>query len=88
VRWDYVFVDAGTQEEVGRHQFHSTNKIRPGKEVSLSGASASPPPKVVSAEALSKDAKAPFTERVTVKCIIYSDGTLWKQPSFIGDCRL
>ena len=48
VRWDYVFVDAGTREEAGRHRFHSTNKIRPGKQVSLVGALASAPPKVVS----------------------------------------
>jgi hypothetical protein len=87
VRWDYVFTDAGTREVVGRHQFHSTNKIRPGKEVSLAGASASPPAKVVSAEALSRDAQAPFTGRVIVMCIIYSDGTLWRRPSFTGDCR-
>ena len=87
VRWEYVFVDAGTQEEVGRHQFYSTDKIRPGKEVTLVGASASAPAKVVSAEALSKDAQAPFVGRVIVKCIAYSGRTLWKQPSFTGDCQ-
>jgi hypothetical protein len=87
VRWDYVFVDAGTQEEAGRHQFHSASKIRPGKEVSLVGASASGPPQVVSAGALSKDARAPLAERVILQCVIYSDGSLWRQPSFTGDCR-
>jgi hypothetical protein len=86
VSWDYVVVDTGTQKEVARHQFHSKETVRPGKEATIEGTSASPPSKVVSVAALSKDAENPFTESVMLKCISYSDGTVWKDPSFKEDC--
>ena len=87
VSWDYVFTDSGTQKEVARHKFHSREKVRPGEEATIEGGSASPPSKVVSVAALIKDAQNPFTESIMLKCISYSDGTVWKHPSFTEDCQ-
>jgi hypothetical protein len=87
IHWDYVFIDAGTNGEASRHQFLVTEKVRPGGEKTLTGASASAPSKVVSAGALGKDGRRPFIERVVINCIAYSDGSRWKRPGFDGSCE-
>ena len=87
INWDYVFIDVGTDREASRHQFLVTAKVRPGGEKTLTGASASGPPKVVSVGALEKDRRRPFIERVVINCIAYSDGSRWKRPEFDGSCE-
>ena len=87
INWDYVFIDAGTNREAGRHQFLVTIKVRPGAEKTLTGVSASGPSKVVSAGALEKDERRPFIERVVINCIAYSDGSRWMRPGFDGGCE-
>ena len=87
ISWDYVFIDAGTNEEASRHQFLVTAKVRPGGAKTLTGASASAPSKVVSVAALGKERLHPFSERVVINCIAYSDGSRWKRPGFDGNCE-
>jgi hypothetical protein len=87
ISWDYVFIDAGTNEESARHQFLVTEKVRPSGEKTLTGVSASAPSKVVSAGALEKDGRRPFIERVVINCLAYSDGSRWKRPGFDGSCE-
>ena len=79
MRWDYVFTDPETQEEVDRRRFYSTVTIHPNHEKTLEGYTRSAPMSIISARALRN-------ERVVIECITLSDGTTWRLPSFKGNC--
>lgn len=75
VDWEYLFFDAETKKEVGRHRFVSQRRAKPGETFTLDATSAAPPARVVSAAVLDRKRARPFAERVVVRCVAYSDGT-------------
>jgi hypothetical protein len=83
MRWDYVFMDPSTQEEVDRRRFYSTVTIHPNHEKTLEGYTRSATMSMVSAQI---SAPALRNERVVIECITLSDGSTWRLPSFKGSC--
>ena len=79
VDWDYVFYDAATGEELGRHQFTSEGKIGPAKKKEFSVFIASPPTRLISADALGKGEREGLGERVVLMRVVYEDGTVWQR---------
>ncbi|HEX8140941.1 MAG TPA: hypothetical protein VF544_25475 [Pyrinomonadaceae bacterium] len=79
VDWDYIFFERDTEVEIGRHQFASEEKIRPGKNGELEMMILAPPTQTISADALSKRKGPYFDERVVLMRIEYSDGTVWQR---------
>ena len=57
IDWDYIFLDAGTGEELGRRQFTSVQNIGPGKQKDLTFTLPTPPTRRVSVYALDKKGK-------------------------------
>ena len=80
IDWDYVFTDAATGQELGRHQFASGEKIAPGKRREFSYFIPSPPTRTVSADALNRKEREGLSERVVVVRVLYEDGTVWQRP--------
>jgi hypothetical protein len=80
VDWDYVFIDANTQEELGRRQFSSVEKISPGKTKELKFSIATPPTQKVSVNSLDKNERANLNESVVIVRIEYADGSVWQHP--------
>lgn len=81
VEWEYVFIDPTDGKEVARHAFESRQTIKPGRSREFIHFSVSPPTKVVSAGALGTgESRRPFTERVIIKKIVYTDRTSWQRP--------
>ena len=76
LRWEYIIVDSKTNEELGTHQFESFDRVGLNKVKSLSAKSPASPTRVVPVQVTDKSAT---TERVVVRCVIYEDGTVWKQ---------
>jgi hypothetical protein len=76
IRWDYIIVDSKTNEELGTHQFENFDRVGLNKVKSLNAKSQSSPTRVVPVQITDKSAT---TERVVVRCVIYEDGTVWKQ---------
>jgi hypothetical protein len=79
MRWDYVFTDPDTREEIDRRRFYSTVTIQPNHEKRLEGYTRSAPLSLVSAQDR-------VNERVIIECITLSDGSTWRLPSFKGSC--
>ena len=77
IRWNYIITDAKTNEELGTHEFESFEKVGRNKVKSLTAKSRVSPTRVIPVQITDKSA---FTERVTLKCVLYEDGTLWHQP--------
>lgn len=80
VEWDYVFTDAATGQEVGRHQFAGGEKIGPGKKREFAYFIPSPPARTVSADALDRKEREGLSEQVVVVRVLYEDGTVWQRP--------
>lgn len=77
--WDYVFTDAATGDEVGRHKFTSEGRVSPGKAREFSFFIPNPPTLRVSAYALDKNERASLNEQVVLVRILYEDGTVWQR---------
>lgn len=79
IDWDYVFLDAATGEELGRHRFTSDEKIGPGKSGTATVLIAAPPTRTVSVHALNSKERKGLSERVEVVRVLYADGTVWER---------
>ena len=79
IDWDYVFTDAATGEEVGRHQFTSDEKIGPGKQGGVAVYIAAPPARTISVDSLNAKERDSLNGRVEVVRILYADGSVWER---------
>jgi hypothetical protein len=77
--WDYVFTDAATGDELGRHKFTSEGRVSPGKAKEFSFFIPNPPTLRVSAYALDKSERASLNEQIILVRILYEDGTVWQR---------
>ena len=80
IDWDYIFLDRGTENEVGRQQFTSEEKISPGKTKELVVTISKPPTKTISLTALNDNERGTLDGRVILVRIDYADGTSWQRP--------
>jgi hypothetical protein len=78
IDWDYIFLDAGTGEELGRRQFTSVQNIGPGKQKDLTFTLPTPPTRRVSVYALDKKERLGLTEKVIIVRVTYADGSVWE----------
>lgn len=79
IDWDYVFIDAATNQELGRHQFTSVKTIAPGKSKELSFSLSAPPTRRISVHALNKQERSGIADQVVVVRVKYADGSVWQQ---------
>jgi hypothetical protein len=86
VAWEYLFLDPASGNQLASHRFRSFRKAEAGKSVTLSGKSIGPPTRVISA-AGTDDKRRLFDERVVIKCVAYTDGTVrWLATASESDC--
>ena len=80
IDWDYIFLDRGTETEVGRQQFTSEEKIGPGKTKDLIVTITKPPTQTISLTSLNNNERGSLDGRVIIVRIDYADGTSWQRP--------
>jgi hypothetical protein len=80
VDWDYVFFDAATSQEVGRHKFTSEGKLDPGKKRDFGFLISAPPSQTVSVYSLNEKESRGVTGRVVLVRVLYADGSVWQRP--------
>lgn len=80
IDWDYVFLERGTENELGRQQFTSEEKIAAGKTKELVVTITKPPTKTISLTALNNNERGSLDGRVILVRIDYADGTSWQRP--------
>ncbi|HKR01804.1 MAG TPA: hypothetical protein VJT09_14080 [Pyrinomonadaceae bacterium] len=82
IEWEYVFTDAETGRESGRHQFTSKVNLSPGKSKTVYGTSVYTPASVVHvSKSGKKETLDQFSESVIIRRIEYMDGSVWERPS-------
>ena len=80
IAWDYLFIDANNNAELGKHQFLSYERIPVNKSVSLEAQLRSPPTRVVRTAESMKNTHSKLIEKSVIQCILYADDTSWKDP--------
>ncbi|HEX8351611.1 MAG TPA: hypothetical protein VF611_01710 [Pyrinomonadaceae bacterium] len=80
IDWDYVFFDAATGREVGRHQFTSEARLDPGKKREFGFLIAAPPSKTISVHSLDQKESRGVNGRVVLVRVLYADGSAWRRP--------
>lgn len=80
VHWDYVFFDVESQNELGRRQFTSEEKIDSGKTAEFRFLIPAPPTQTISVTALNSKERTGLGEKIIVVGVEYSDGSVWKLP--------
>ena len=78
IDWDYIFLERGTENELGRQQFTSEEKISAGKTKELVVTIIKPPTKTISLTALNNNERGTLDGRVILVRIDYADGTSWQ----------
>ncbi len=82
--WDFIFIDPINKAELLRHSLANVQKIDPKQKKTVGFTTQLPPPKTVSATALEKDKSSPFNQTVAIKCVMFTDGSIWEQPNAEG----
>ena len=75
IRWNYIFFDTKTKEELGTHEFETFERVGLNKAKSLTAKSRLSPTRVVPIQVTDKSAT---TEQVVIKCVVYEDGAMWQ----------
>ncbi len=79
IYWEYQFEETANPSNLTRRQFLCGVQLKGGKEKELQAFGGSGPAGSISAESLAKGAPNPFTERVRINRVEYSDGTIWQR---------
>jgi hypothetical protein len=84
VAWDYIFLDPANEAEVGRHQFLSFERVEPNKTTTFHSEQRTLPVRTLSADANKK-----LAEKSIIRCVLYADGTTWREANTAEDvCNL
>jgi hypothetical protein len=69
-----------SEEELGRREFGSEQKIAPGKTKEVKFFVSSPPVRRISVQSLDKNERDGLGERIELVRVEYADGTAWQRP--------
>ncbi|HYX28744.1 MAG TPA: hypothetical protein VE863_09260 [Pyrinomonadaceae bacterium] len=86
ILWDYIITDSSNNEELGRHNFVSFDKVGRNSVKALHVRSRLSPSRVVTVQSSPPPGSATVVEKVVLRCVIYDDGTLWQQPGTNENC--
>jgi hypothetical protein len=87
VLWDYIISDSSTNEELGRHNFISFEKVARNGSRTLRVKSRVSPSRIVTVQDSPPPGNSTVLDRVLLKCVLYDDGTLWEQPGTNENCE-
>ena len=87
VAWDYVFLNADSQTVVGNHHLLSYATVKASQSATLKGTERTRPTTIVSATNVKpKTASSKLLERAIIHCVLYDDGTMWRNPAGDSNC--
>jgi hypothetical protein len=87
ILWDYIITDSSNNEELGRHNFVSFEKVGRNSVKALRVRSRVSPSRVVTVQNTPPPGNSTTVERVIFRCVVYDDGTLWQQPGTNENCE-
>jgi hypothetical protein len=87
VLWDYIITDSSTNEELGRHNFVSFDRVGRNSARALKVKSRVSPSRIVTVQDSPPPGNSTVVDRVILRCVVYDDGTVWEQPGTNQNCE-
>src|SRR5438045_2250390 len=87
IMWDYIISDSSSNEELGRHNFVSFEKVGRNSVKALKVRSRFSPSRTVTVQDTPPPGNSTVVEKVILRCVIYDDGTLWQHPGTNENCE-
>ncbi|HYW71665.1 MAG TPA: hypothetical protein VE961_11560 [Pyrinomonadaceae bacterium] len=87
ILWDYIITDSSNNEELGRHNFVSFEKVGRNSVKALRVRSRLSPSRIVTVQDNPPPGNSTVVEKVVFRCVVYDDGTLWQQPGTTENCE-
>lgn len=84
--WDFIFADAANKKELMRQSLANLQTIGTNQKKTLRFTTQAAPPKIVSVGGLEKDKRSPFLQSANIRCLLFTDGSVWEQPKSKGAC--
>jgi hypothetical protein len=84
ILWDYLIIDSKANEELGRHEFVSFEKVGRGGARTITVRSRLLPSRLVTVEDSPPTTTLTVVERVVLKCVVFDDGSVWQQTPTLG----
>ena len=81
IAFEYAFTDPRTQQKVGRRDYKSKVKIRPGMTAKIVVRSSSRPFGTINAAQAGRDPHELSPEQMVIQKIKYEDGSVWERSS-------
>jgi hypothetical protein len=79
--WEHVFIDLRTQQKIGRRQYKSKMKIRPGMTANLVARSDLPPIGTLDVTQVNNNPQDQSSGQMVIQRIEYTDGSVWTPAS-------
>ena len=84
--WDFIFADAANHTELKQQSLANVQKIGTDEKKILRFTTQAAPPGIVTVVGLEKDKRSPFTHRARIRCLLFTDDSVWEQPTLPGAC--
>ena len=84
--WDFIFADAANHTELKRQSLANVQKIDTDEKKTLRFTTQVAPPRIVTVGGLEKNKRSPFTQSARIRCLLFTDGSVWEQPTLKGAC--
>jgi hypothetical protein len=87
ILWDYIITNSSTNEELGRHNFVSFDRVARNSSRVLKVKSRVSPSRIVTVQDQPPPGNSTVVDRVMLRCVVYDDGKLWEQPGTNENCE-
>lgn len=84
--WDFIFADAANHTELKQQSLANVQKIGTDEKKTLRFTTQAAPPRIVTVRGLEKDKRSPFTQSARIRCLLFTDDSVWEQPTLKGAC--
>lgn len=85
--WDFIFADAADHTELKQQSLANVQTIGMGEKKTLRFTTQAAPPRIVTVSGLEKDKRSPFTQSARIRCLLFTDDSVWEHPTLKGACR-
>ena len=84
--WDFIFADAANHTELKQQSLAHVQKIGTDEKKILRFTTQAAPPRIATVVGLGRDERSPFTHRARIRCLLFTDDSVWEQPTLPGAC--
>jgi len=84
--WDFIFADAANKNELRRQSLANLQTIDTNQKKTIRFTTQAAPPLIATVRGLEKNDRSPFLQSAGIRCLLFTDGSVWEQPKLKDAC--